>query len=260
MIKDERVYILENALFEANEETELSKTIVSPNWLQLISPDADHSSANAVFRSILSPEELEKQIDEVKLLYQKIGVKFRWYVTPLTKPGNTAKVLEEKGFKLYSICEAMIMETDKMLAAGSSATSISVREVKKPELETYVNTVAKAWGAPDKQKEVISKFIGNAMDKERRFHAFVAFLDGEPVGTSLLISISSGGYLAAGAVVPEHRGKGVYRAMVCARAKLADQLGHKHLLIHANKATSAPVCRKLGFEWVFDYESYEFSH
>lgn len=260
MILDERVYILENALFEASEATPESQTIVSPTWLQLVSPGALHSSANCVFRSQMNSGDIDLQIDQVTKLYQAMGVPFRWLITPLTEPKNTESKLEDKGFSLLYEAEAMIIPTEKVLAEESSsyADNIEVREIKAPELEIYVETVTRAWGDPIEQKEEIREFIGNALEKQPNFHAFIAFKDGVPVGTSLLLSQSGGGYLVAGAVVPEHRGTGIYKAMLAKRAKLAQQLGHKHLMIHAKKETSAPICRKIGFEWVYDYRVYEY--
>jgi GNAT superfamily N-acetyltransferase len=256
MSLDERVYILENALFEVNEESEFTKTVVSKTWLQMITPGAVHSSANTVFRSILSSEEVEKQIDQVTKMYQTLGVPFRWLVTPLTEPKNTEAKLIEKGFSLLYEAEGLLVEVDKVIKAH--ADHISVREVKRDELKLYIDTFAKSWGVTAEQKAEASKFVEAAFKKNRGFHAFVAFYENEPVGNSILIECASGAYLAAAGVVGSHRGQGIYRAMISERAKVAKQLGHKHLLIHAKKESSAPICRALGFEWVYDFKVYEY--
>lgn len=255
---DERIHILENALFESNESYEKSKTISSPNWLQLITPGVLHSSANTVFRSIVSDLEIDRQIDEVTRLYQSMGVAFRWLVTPLTEPKSTSQKLLDRGFNLLYEAEALMIDVKSAMFKVPS--NIEVREIKLPDLELYVDTVVAAWGGPDEQKTEVREFVSIALRKEPNFHAFVAFVDGTPAGTSLLLSLSGGGYLAAGGVKAEFRGRGVYRAMIAARAKLAEQLGHQVLMIHAKKATSAPICKANGFEWVYDYQVYEFKH
>lgn len=258
MIKDERVYILENALFEVNEATDLSKTIISPTWLQLITPGGVHSANNAIFRSIVKPAEIDKQIDEVKALYSAMGVSFRWLVTPLTEPNTTEEKLIEKGFTLSYEAEAMIATADGLISPLPEGAE--VRPIKRKDADLYIDTFSRAWELNEGQKQELKRFIEPALEKKSEFHSFVIFLNGEPVGTSLLLECSAGAYMAAAGVVKEFRGLGLYRAMLSARAEAAKRLGHSYLLIHAKKATSAPICRKLGFEWVYDYRVYEFTH
>ena len=255
MILDERVYILEHALFEVNEESENTKTVISNNWLQMITPGGVHSSTNAVFRSIVQESEIDQQISEVTNLYRSLGVPFRWLVTPLTEPKSTEAKLLEKGFTLLYEAEAMIISVDKVLQP--LADNLEVREVKLKDAKLYIDTFAKSWGVSPEQKQETKKLVETALDKNHNFHAFVAFRNGEPVGNSLLIECTTGAYLAAAAVLGSHRGQGIYKAMLSARAEVAKKLGHTNLMIHARKETSAPVCRKLGFEWVYDYKVFE---
>lgn len=255
---DERIYILENALFEVNEATEKTKTVVSPNWLQLITPGGVHSANNAIFRSVLTESKIDQQIDEVKALYSAMGVSFRWLVTPLTEPKNTEQKLLEKGFTLNYEAEAMIASADQLIKP--TPNSVEVRQIRRKEAEIYIEAFATAWEINEGQKTELKKFIELALEKKPEVHAFVVFYNGQPVGTSLLIECSAGAYMAAAGVAKEYRGRGLYRAMLSARAEAAKKLGHNYLLIHAKKATSAPVCRKLGFDSVYDYRVYEFKH
>jgi GNAT superfamily N-acetyltransferase len=59
-------------------------------------------------------------------------------------------------------------------------------------------------------------------------------------------------YLIGGVVLPELRGRGVYRALV--RARLEAVRGRLSLATtHAREATSAPILERLGFRTAFRY-------
>ena len=53
--------------------------------------------------------------------------------------------------------------------------------------------------------------------------------------------------LWAGAVLPTHRGRGLYRAIVAARARYARRTGYRFLTVDAGPM-SRPILERLGFE------------
>lgn len=78
-------------------------------------------------------------------------------------------------------------------------------------------------------------------------HHWAAFDDGRPVGFGRAVDMEEGVALMGGAVRPEARGRGVYRALVRARWDHAAARGTPLLVVQAGKM-SAPVLDKLGFE------------
>ena len=58
------------------------------------------------------------------------------------------------------------------------------------------------------------------------------------------------GYLKRGSVIPECRGKGVFKAMVSKRLDVLRARGISTALILAKSDTSAPRCERFGFETV----------
>lgn len=77
-------------------------------------------------------------------------------------------------------------------------------------------------------------------------HHFVACVDSAPVGFARAIDMHGGVALMGGAVLPEARGHGVYRALVRARWDHAAARGTPVLVVQAG-AMSAPVLDGLGF-------------
>jgi GNAT superfamily N-acetyltransferase len=77
----------------------------------------------------------------------------------------------------------------------------------------------------------------------------VAYDAGAPVSSGRL-ELAPGKVFAGlygGGTVPNHQGRGVYRALVAARATEARRRGHRYLTVDARE-TSRPILERLGFE------------
>jgi GNAT superfamily N-acetyltransferase len=77
-------------------------------------------------------------------------------------------------------------------------------------------------------------------------HHWAAFEDGHAVGFGRALDLEDGVALMGGAVLPEWRGRGVYRALVRARWEHAAARGTPLLVVQAGRM-SAPVLDGLGF-------------
>jgi predicted GNAT family acetyltransferase len=77
---------------------------------------------------------------------------------------------------------------------------------------------------------------------------FVAEAEGEVVAAAWVRfrSDSSFATLHGGSTLPEWRGRGIYRALVAARANLALERRFRHLLVDASDA-SRPILERSGF-------------
>jgi GNAT superfamily N-acetyltransferase len=85
-------------------------------------------------------------------------------------------------------------------------------------------------------------------DVERgRGGGVVAYLDGVPVGTGGLTVADDVGRLWSGSVLEQHRGRGVYRALLAERLAYAVRHGATMALVKGLVHTSAPILRRAGF-------------
>lgn len=78
-------------------------------------------------------------------------------------------------------------------------------------------------------------------------HYWAAYDGGRPIGFARALDMEDGVALMGGAVLPEARGRGVYRALVHARWLHAAERGTPLLVVQAGPM-SAPVLDGLGFE------------
>ncbi len=77
--------------------------------------------------------------------------------------------------------------------------------------------------------------------------AVVAYLDGRPVGSGGLTVAGPDARLWGGVVLPEARGRGVYRAVLGARLRYAREAGADLAIVKGRVQTSGPILRRAGF-------------
>jgi GNAT superfamily N-acetyltransferase len=87
------------------------------------------------------------------------------------------------------------------------------------------------------------------------YRRWLARLDGQVVGTAGAVRGPVGVNLFGGGVLPEARGRGVYRALVSARWEDAKQHGTPALTVQAGRM-SRPVLERLGFEFIASMLTY----
>jgi ribosomal protein S18 acetylase RimI-like enzyme len=137
--------------------------------------------------------------------------------------------------------------------------SIEVRRVET--LEDYLATMEVDWRAWDvehddldeRRAREIARF--DAMMATGTVHHWAGFLDGKRVGIGRAIDMDDGVALFGGAVLPEARGHGVYRALVHTRWNHAVARGTPLLVVQAGPM-SRPVLTGLGFEAHGDIQLY----
>ncbi len=78
---------------------------------------------------------------------------------------------------------------------------------------------------------------------------YVAYADGAPVAAGRLEMAPGKAFagLYGGGTAPAHRGRGIYRALVAARAAEARSRGYRYLTVDARE-TSRPILERLGFK------------
>jgi GNAT superfamily N-acetyltransferase len=255
MNHDEKMRILERSVIESNEGYPGSHLIVRDDWAQIITPGAKGSASNAVYRSIVSLAEIESKVNSTCDSYEAMQVPFRWVLTPHSRPLDTARLLERRGLQLLYEATAMIQSVD--LAISPIHSALEVRDVELAQADLYVDTFMRCWELPIEMKvEFRDGVIHGLKDSGKKFRPYVAFSDDEPIGTAALLILPSGAYLAAGTVRKDYRGRGIYRALLSHRARVAKSLGLGQLLIHAKNHTAAPICRRLGFEPIYQHQVY----
>lgn len=189
---------------------------------------------------------------------------FTWKIYAGDQPTDLREVLLAAGLRdEHEVEDAlMVAPADAMAAPPDLPAGANIRRL---ETSADIHLLADVWEAvwPDENGGWID-VLAEALDNEpERLAILVATLDGRPAASGYVVLDPRGhfAYLGGGGVVPEHRGKGLYRALVQARAAIArdaaaaiqDESSAQrdpvpcHLAVEASPASRAVLAR-MGFK------------
>ena len=172
-----------------------------------------------------------------------------WWVR-LDAPAGLEEALVARG--------AVLDETVDVLARsltedGEDLPAAEVELRWSDDLEVFADAVrlsAQVFGATATDRAVLEATFPGEQAKVRSGGggAVVAYDErGEPVGSGGLTLAAQDARLWGGVVLPEARGRGVYRAVLAARLAYARQHGADLALVKGRVQTSAPILRRAGF-------------
>ncbi len=230
-----------------------TRIIERPGWYQVVTPSAK-TYMNEVALCQIDGEDADRVIDETIATYREHGVRFRWIVSPFTKPADLGERLARRGFEgiavraMGSATAALAIANDHSAQSGG----LSVEEVDSSGLDGFVRTMLRGWAMSCDQADEEARLHERVMARDpRTVHFFGAKLDGEWVATSALILRDGYGFLLGGQVLERARGRGAYRALLAARLAFLHRRGFEYVVTHALEATSAPILEHLGFETLY---------
>lgn len=143
--------------------------------------------------------------------------------------------------------------------AGAAVVGLEIRRVTDlPGLADFTAAAGAAFGHGRAwQDERLNQFGPRLTDPAASF--YVAYAHGRAVASARAEFPAGRSFagLWGGGTVPEYRGRGIYRALVQARAEEAQRRGYRFLRVDARE-TSRPILERLGFvaltgivEWRF---------
>jgi len=164
-----------------------------------------------------------------------------------TRPEGLEAHLVERGASLRETLAVLAAELSEDLVDLAVPDDVEVREVDGPEtLRDYDRIGVEVFGGTLRSEDELRSDLASLLDGGRD-PLLVAYRDGVALGT--------GGYSVAGevlrlwggAVVPEARRTGVYRAVLDHRLRAGRARGCRVALVKGRVETSAPVLRRAGF-------------
>lgn len=227
------------------------RVIERPGWLQIITPSVRSGGLNEVKHSALTGDDLDQVIDATIAGYRELGLRFRWNAGPGSAPAELGARLADRGL-VASPGRGMARATTAPLGALDPA--ITVEPVTAASLAAYARVVATGWGFDHVATATTTLQIREAPGPAHRM--FLARWRGEPAAAASYVALPRSAYLIGGVVLPDHRGRGLYRALVQARLTDAHAHGLALATSHAREATSAPILDGLGFATIARFAMY----
>jgi GNAT superfamily N-acetyltransferase len=171
---------------------------------------------------------------------------FNWHVRPSSSPGDLGERLARRGLELVA-APRMMTVTLPLGGDWRPRAAVSVTEVHDEATTRISLTLAHHEG--EQLEEMLPERLAYLATPRRRGGFLIAFIADAAVGNAGYRYSADGEcvYLTGAETVPEHRGLGVYKALVAHRASAASRRGCRIASILANTETSAPILSPRGF-------------
>jgi len=175
-----------------------------------------------------------------------------WKVYGHDLPPDLGSRLAEAGFEPEEPETLMVLDLACGLpehsGAGASHTAVEIRLVTDATGVADATTAARAaFGRDDDWESARTEEYRRRLS-DPTMGLYVAYLDNRPVASARVEFSPRRSFagLWGGGTIPECRGRGIYRALVRARAEEARGRGYQYLRVDA-RATSRPILERLGF-------------
>jgi GNAT superfamily N-acetyltransferase len=215
----------------------------------------------ALFNSVMGAQLETGQVDAIiQSIISDAGarrVPLLWWIGPSTRPTDLGRYLEKYAFTLDDQGPGMAVELAKMIAKRPEPVNSSIQLAQDDSaLQQWCRTMAAGFEAPasaDFAVKVWHSLLRHA-DPNTTL-AYIGWLDGKPVATSLLFLAAGVAGIYAVATIPEARRKGMGALMTQTPLMEARARGYKIGVLQASEM-GLGVYRSLGFQEYCEMVSY----
>ena len=195
------------------------------------------------------PSEVAGTVEAARAVARERGKTIlAWWVPP--DQDHFASALEAAGLENqdtpgFEAVENALALVDPLLGGHVDGVEVRVTE-SWDDYRAGARVVEKVFGMPPVTDDDLRARYDDYRHPDNPGRAFVALIDARVIGTAFASFGDAGVNLFGGAVLPEARGRGVYRALVQARWEAAVARRTPALTVQAGRM-SRPICERLGF-------------
>ncbi|MBL1084614.1 GNAT family N-acetyltransferase [Streptomyces actinomycinicus] len=205
---------------------------------------------NGVLWSGLDAKGADRAVREQITRFTALGRDFEWKLYAHDEPADLATRLLAAGFRAEPEETLMIGEVAGLAPATAPPQGIRlVRAADPAGVELVVDVHEKSFGTDGARLR--HQLLARLSDAPGTVVAVVALAGAEPVGAARMELVPGTPFagLWGGGTVAAWRGRGLYRALVADRARVAAAHGYRYLQVDASPM-SRPILERLGFHAV----------
>lgn len=197
---------------------------------------------------------LERLIAREKAFFAGVGRRVEWKTYNFDTPPSLVARLTAHGFSAQDEEALLVLDLAADPPPFTAWVTADVRRVtREADIMAGVSVLNGVWSA-DSPGQLNNTEIGTWLAAGQRTHPdatsiYLAYADDGTPAAFAWMSFHAGGAFAGmwgGSTLPAYRGRGLYTALVAARAQEARQRGVRFLTIDASPM-SKPICLKHGF-------------
>lgn len=225
---------LQTAAVRSDSQVEVSEAIAFVR-----TPSSPERWMNSVVR-MLHPPERFSEVDALCARFEKNDANFNWHVWPSSHPKLLAYLTQKKGLVNLGCCDFLTKPADSEKAGF-------LEPLSEGNLSAYLDAKLLGWGNDPKWREEMERAARFLM-RDPRNHTGLLKHSGRVIGAVSSHCESEFAYLRGDFVIPEFRGRGLYREMILTREATLKHCGIKTLCVIADESSSSPIYRKLGYQ------------
>lgn len=202
---------------------------------------------NFVLRAQLEPQNVDATIEAAITRAKSRNVPIVWYVGPATRPSDLGTYLQAHGFTDGGDSPGMAADLTKLNEYLSGPPGLCVVPVDDNEaLVHWCRTLRNGFGMPGFLEGSVLDWSAGIGLGERPPRRYLAWMNGEPVATSMSILGAGVAGIYAVATVPEARRQGIGAAITLAPLLQARAEGYRVGILHSSPM-GVGVYSQLGF-------------
>jgi GNAT superfamily N-acetyltransferase len=221
-----------------------------------------HPFTNGVSLARLDAASADAAIQLVVERFAAEGKAFGWFVGPGSAPDDLAARLEAAGLHKAEEWAGLVL-TDLDHPMGGNP-ELRIERVQPETLRQHIDLLVRGfgYGTTEEVAEVMIGILIGLRDHHRARIYLAIGNEREGADEPIAFCALTGTHrpwamnLALAATLEEHRGKGVYRSLVARRVADARADGAEVVVTQANRETSAPILRKIGFNEICSFDLY----
>jgi len=196
----------------------------------------------------LTDDDADEAIRRQIAYFDAIGQPFEWKAFDYDRPADLRERLRRHGFRVGDPEALMALELTEEHPLLRLPISPDIRRIDgEAEIDAIMGMEDEIWGAPhdDLGERLKRELTGSG----ERLSIYAAYDGARPVSAAwmYLHEGTTFGSLWGDSTLPDYRGKGLYTALVAARAQEAWESGFRLLAVDASPM-SRPILEKKGFE------------
>lgn len=246
-------YAIENSLTVLPEIPGILEKLSFPGVKAQWTPPSSFVMGNSVGQIRLDTDNADATIQVVHEFFVENRKSYFWVVSEMATPDDLGNRLEAAGLTRFRELSGMVLSdlspeiNENPAVLVRVATDADVNDVRHLYVHGYpiAEDFAKHW------PRLIEAAGG---------HNYLAYFEGheKPVSVASMFYLPDRpiAVLQTAATLPEFRRNGLYKSLVARRVADARADGMEAVILQANRATSAPICERLGFQEVHALVAY----
>jgi ribosomal protein S18 acetylase RimI-like enzyme len=204
---------------------------------------------NAVAMARFADGHADPRIAQIARRYRAFNSSTVWWVGPDSSPATLGKSLRAAGFHCFKHFPGMALDLRRVVKSHRLPPNLKLAQVA--DFSIFEKREHPYFGpmTTERRRNFLDAERLLCAARPRRAFAFVASIDGEPLGHALIfLGAGVAGVFDVG-VVRRARGRGIGRAVTVAAVSHAKRLGYRYAVLQAS-GEGEGVYRRIGFEEV----------